>query len=87
MLAPTSPARQGTTALWRPRWLEFPELCVRADVVVRGPRPEAALAHFAALLEADLSDLAAVAVYFPERLALLDPAAERHGGRGAAGGG
>jgi hypothetical protein len=48
---------KGTTALWRPRWLEFPELVVRADVVVRGPAPEAALGHFAALLESDLADL------------------------------
>ena len=58
--ARTSLQNQGTTALWRPRWLEFPELTVRADVVVRGPAPEAALAHFAALLESDLADLVEV---------------------------
>jgi hypothetical protein len=75
---------QGTTALWRPRWLEFPELVVRADVVVRGPRAEAAITHFAALLEADLSELVEVPVYFADSLALVDPA-EGRGQRGARG--
>lgn len=51
---------QGTTALWRPRWIEFPELIVRADVVVRGPKVDAALDHFAALLENDLAELVEV---------------------------
>lgn len=33
---------------------------MRADVVVRGPRVEAALTHFADLLEADLAELVEV---------------------------
>lgn len=80
---PPSPPRharaQGTTAQWRPRWLEFPELAVRADVVVRGPRADAALGHFADLLLSDIAELVDVPVYFADRLAFVDPAAERAG--------
>jgi hypothetical protein len=36
---------------------------VRADVVVRAPTVEAALGHFAALLEGDLEDLVEVRVF------------------------
>lgn len=71
---------QGATAAWRPRWLELPELAVRADVVARGPRLEAALAALAALVEADLADLAAAPTNFSDGVAFVDPAAER--GRG-----
>jgi len=50
---------------------------VRADVVIRGPRPELALAQFAALLEADLAELVEVPVYFADRLMLVDTAVQR----------
>lgn len=76
---PNPPCAQGTTAQWRPRWLEFPELAVRADVVVRGPRADAALGHFADLLLSDIAELVDVPVYFADRLAFVDPAAERAG--------
>ncbi|KAI8469832.1 MAG: hypothetical protein J3K34DRAFT_511818 [Monoraphidium minutum] len=70
---------QGATALWRPRWVEFPELALRADVVVRGPAAEAALAHFGALLQSDLAELVEVPVYFVDSLHFISPAAERGG--------
>lgn len=38
---------QGSSALWRPQWMEFPELLVRCDVVVRGPRLDEALGQLA----------------------------------------
>ncbi|WIA30633.1 hypothetical protein OEZ86_000711 [Tetradesmus obliquus] len=66
---------QGTTAVWRPQWMEFPELAVRADVVVRGPRLDEALGQLAGLLAADLADLDAVPVFFVQGLQLVAPLA------------
>jgi hypothetical protein len=67
---------QGTTAVWRPQWMEFPELVVRADVVVRGPRLDEALGQLAGLLAADLADLDAVPVFFVQGLQLVEPLSE-----------
>eukprot|EP00775_Hariotina_reticulata_P008243 gene8243-8433_t len=63
---------QGSSAVWRPQWLEFPELMVRCDVVVRGPRLDEALAQFAALLTGDLRELDAVPVYLVQGLRIVD---------------
>lgn len=67
---------QGSTVLWHPQWLEFPELSVRCDVVVKGPRIDEALGLLAELLVSDLHELEAVPVYFVEGLRLVEPAGE-----------
>jgi hypothetical protein len=56
--------------------MEFPELVVRADVVVRGPRLDEALGQLAGLLAADLADLDAVPVFFVQGLQLVEPLCE-----------
>jgi hypothetical protein len=56
--------------------MEFPELVVRADVVVRGPRLDEALGQLAGLLAADLADLDAVPVFFVQGLQLVEPLSE-----------
>jgi hypothetical protein len=71
--------------MWHPQWLEFPELAVRCDVVMRGPRLDEALGLLAELLAADLQDLEAVPVHFVEGIRLLEPLGACHGSsRGAA---
>lgn len=67
---------QGSTVLWSPQWLEFPELTVRCDVVVKGPRLDDALGLLADLLVSDLQELEAVPVYFVEGLRLIEPLGE-----------
>jgi hypothetical protein len=62
--------------LWSPQWLEFPELTVRCDVVVKGPRLDDALGLLADLLVSDLQELEAVPVYFVEGLRLIEPLGE-----------
>lgn len=59
---------QGSTVLWHPQWLEFPELTVHCDVVIKGPRLDEALGLLADLLTADLQELESVPVYFVEGL-------------------
>jgi hypothetical protein len=77
MHVPTLPhALQGSTVLWHPQWLEFPELAVRCDVVIKGPRLDDALGLLAELLTSDLQELEAVPVYFVEGLRFAEP----HGG-------
>ncbi len=63
---------QGTCALWRPPWLEFPELDVRADVLVKGQRVEEAIGHFLSLVESDMKELDGVPVYFVEGLVITE---------------
>jgi hypothetical protein len=75
---------QGSTVLWRPQWLEFPELTVRCDVVIKGPRLDEALNVLAELLTSDLRELEAVPVYFVEGLRLVDPLGEQHCNSGPA---
>jgi hypothetical protein len=70
------PAAQGSTVLWHPQWLEFPELTVRCDVVIKGPRLDDALGLLAGLLTADLQELETVPVYFVEGIRLLEPLGE-----------
>jgi hypothetical protein len=69
----------GATAAWRPTWMEFPELVLRADVVVRAARIEEALAQFSALLASDVADLEALPVLLVEGLRLMDPCSSSHG--------
>jgi hypothetical protein len=68
---------QGSTVLWRPQWLEFPEMTVRCDVVIKGPRLDDALGLLAELLTSDLQELEAVPVYFVEGLRLVDSLGEQ----------
>jgi hypothetical protein len=76
LLHQLSPTIQGSTAVWRPQWMEFPELIVRADVVVRGSRLDEALGQLAGLLTSDLADLDAVPVFFVQGLQLVEPLSE-----------
>lgn len=68
---------QGSTVLWHPQWLEFPELTVRCDVVIKGPRLDDALGLLAELLTSDLQELEAVPVYFVEGLRLVEALGEQ----------
>jgi hypothetical protein len=63
---------QGGTVLWHPQWLEFPELTLRCDVVIKGPRLDDALGLLTELLVSDLQELEAVPVYFVEGLRLVE---------------
>lgn len=72
------PALQGSTVLWHPQWLEFPELAVRCDVVIKGPRLDDALGLLADTLTSDLQELEAVPVYFVEGLRFVEPLGESH---------
>lgn len=67
---------QGGTVMWHPQWLEFPELVVRCDVVVRGPRQDEALGLLAELLVSDLQELQAVPVHFVEGVRFTEPLGE-----------
>lgn len=69
----SAPSLQGSSAVWRPQWMEFPELVVRADVVVRGQRLDEALVQLAVLLTDDLRELDAVPVFFVQGLRLVKP--------------
>jgi hypothetical protein len=69
---------QGSTVLWHPQWLEFPELAVRCDVVVKGPRLDDALGLLAEQLTSELQELEAVPVYFVEGLRFVEPLGESH---------
>ncbi|GLC57830.1 hypothetical protein PLESTB_001271500 [Pleodorina starrii] len=63
---------QGSTALWNPQWLEFPEIEIRCDVVIRGGKLEEALRQFVGMVVADVRELNQIPVYFVDGIAIRD---------------
>ncbi|PNH08737.1 hypothetical protein TSOC_004688, partial [Tetrabaena socialis] len=63
---------QGSSALWRPQLIEFPELEIRCDVVVRGDKLDEALRLFVDLVMTDVEELNAVPVYFVDGIRIMD---------------
>ncbi|GLI65138.1 hypothetical protein VaNZ11_008596, partial [Volvox africanus] len=67
---------QGPCALWNPQLLEFPEIEIRCDVVVRGAKLDEALRLFVDLVVADVRELNQIPVYFVDGVTIQDgPAA------------
>ncbi|GFR42144.1 hypothetical protein Agub_g2993, partial [Astrephomene gubernaculifera] len=68
---------QDSSALWRPQLLEFPELDIRCDVVVRGDKLDEALRLFVDVVLNDVGELHQVPVFFVDGVAIVDgPAVE-----------
>lgn len=70
----------GRTALWKPQYMKFPELSLRADVVVRGPKVEDAIFFFLDMIAKDCEELNDVPVYFVSGLYVEDDPSVKYEG-------
>lgn len=60
-------------SVWRPSRGSLPELQVRSDILVQGPRLEEAVAVFLDVVLTSVEDVAEVPVYFVDGLVIQDP--------------